>query len=288
MTLLRDFRRVSRSAPCPICGKPDWCLASVDGSSAICARVESSTRAGEAGWLHRLVERDRRARRLRVRTILTSESSGGLDEPALQALSERYAADLPKRGLDRLATDLGLSRVSLLRLRIGWSGRAWSFPMTDAQGQVRGIRLRHPDGSKCAVKGGRDGLFIPDGLQFASSLLVAEGPTDCAALLDLGFESIGRPNCRGGRQRVIDFIKRNRISDVVVVADGDEPGKRGAATLARSLVCRVHRVRVISPPAGNKDIRAWKTAGATTGDVQQKIDDAGTLHLSVNVRRVGR
>jgi len=285
MTLLRDFRRVSRSAPCPICGKPDWCLASVDGSCAICARVESSTRAGEAGWLHRLVEGDRRVGRLRVRTIRTSESSGGLDRRALRVLAERYSADLPERGLDRLTRDLCLSRDSLLRLRIGWTGRAWSFPMTDALGQVRGIRLRYPDGSKCAVKGSRDGLFIPNRLAFASSLLVAEGPTDCAALLDLGYEAIGRPNCRGGCLLVIDFIKRSRIADVVVVSDGDEAGREGAATLVGWLVCRVARVRVIAPPVGIKDIRVWKMAGATPGDVQRVIDDARVLRLSVHVRR---
>ncbi len=288
MTLLRDFRRVSRSAPCPICGKPDWCLAGVDGSSAICARVESPTRAGEAGWLHRLVEGDRRAGRLRVRTIRTSKSSSGLDGATLRVLAAKYAANLPERGLHRLATDLGLCRDSLLRLRIGWTGRAWSFPMTDAQGQVRGIRLRHTDGRKGAIKGGREGLFIPDDLRFDSALLLAEGPTDCAALLDFGFESIGRPNCRGGRLFVIDFIKRNRISDVVVVADGDEPGQRGAAMLASSLACRFHRVRVIAPPASVKDIRAWKVAGGTAGDVQQVIDGADVLHLGINVRRISR
>lgn len=46
--------RVSRQNPCPICGKPDWCLVAPDGSAAICQRVTEGAvkKCGEAGWLH--------------------------------------------------------------------------------------------------------------------------------------------------------------------------------------------------------------------------------------------
>jgi len=48
--------RVTKHNPCPICGKPDWCLISEDGKSAICARIESDKPAGNrgAGWIHKL------------------------------------------------------------------------------------------------------------------------------------------------------------------------------------------------------------------------------------------
>ena len=274
MTLLRDFRRVTKLDPCPVCAKPDWCLVSADGSTAICARVESSNRAGEAGWLHRLREGDRPSRRRSARCIRLGEPSGGLRSESLQALAEQYCANLPRGGLNGLATNLGLSPDSLLRLRIGWTGRAWSFPMTDAQGCVRGIRLRYPDGSKCAVKGGREGLFIPDGLQFEALLLIAEGPTDCAVLLDLGFNAIGRPNCSGGRRLIVDFVTRHRVRDVAIVADTDEVGRRGAEALAGTLTTQVQRVRIIAPPDGVKDTRAWKIGGATRTDVQDVINAA--------------
>jgi hypothetical protein len=51
------WQRVSRRRPCPVCGRPDWCLFTGDDdapTAAICARVESEKRAGEAGWVHRL------------------------------------------------------------------------------------------------------------------------------------------------------------------------------------------------------------------------------------------
>lgn len=46
--------RVSKQNRCPICEKPDWCLVSADGETAICARVQSDHKVGEAGWLHKL------------------------------------------------------------------------------------------------------------------------------------------------------------------------------------------------------------------------------------------
>ena len=46
------------TGPCPVCGKPDWCLVAEDGSAAICARIEEGSvkRCGDAGWLHILRE----------------------------------------------------------------------------------------------------------------------------------------------------------------------------------------------------------------------------------------
>ncbi len=48
--------RANRRNPCPVCGKPDWCLLSQDGKAAICARIESDKPAGNkgAGWIHTL------------------------------------------------------------------------------------------------------------------------------------------------------------------------------------------------------------------------------------------
>jgi hypothetical protein len=48
--------RVHRHNPCLVCGKPDWCLISQDGRTAICARIESDKPAGNkgAGWIHTL------------------------------------------------------------------------------------------------------------------------------------------------------------------------------------------------------------------------------------------
>jgi hypothetical protein len=75
--------RVNRHNLCPVCNKPDWCLVSPNGQTAICARVESNQPAGNkgAGWLHKLAEN---------RQLLPS------------AVSEKHVKQLPISNKDRL------------------------------------------------------------------------------------------------------------------------------------------------------------------------------------------
>jgi phage/plasmid primase-like uncharacterized protein len=160
--------------------------------------------------------------------------------------------------------------------------------MRDASGNVVGIRLRTSDGRKFAVKGSRDGLFIPTRLPNGERLLIAEGPTDTAALLDLGFAVVGRPNCSGGAGLIVELVKRWKTHDVVIVADGDTPGRRGAEDLASILAAYTSAVRVIAPPPGVKDARQWRLVGATHGDIQAAIEAAPVKQLTVRVKCHGR
>src|SRR5262249_22231425 len=140
-------------------------------------------------------------------------------------------------------------------------GGMWAFPMHDAAGKVIGIHLRKPSGGKLCVKGSRLGLFLPDQGKFdrgARSILFAEGLSDAAALCEMGFAAVGRPSNRGGEALAAAAL-RGLKPDVtaVVVADGDEPGRQGAESLARRLVGHAAEVRLISPPDGVKDVREW-------------------------------
>jgi hypothetical protein len=206
--------------------------------------------------------------------------------------------------LDALAGELDVSAESLRRLRVGWSGEhgAWTFPMFDAEGQVLGVRLRGRDGRKWAVRGGREGLFIARfddgsagggdapahaaGEENSPALVVCEGPTDAAALIDLGFRVVGRPSCSGGVRLIVDLVQRPRPGDVAILADGDPPGLRGAFNLASVLAVYVPCVRVATPPDGVKDARAWKIAGATHDDVRRRIAAAEPRRLGVAVKGV--
>src|SRR5437879_4269411 len=78
------MQRVSASKPCPICEKPDWCLRAEDGSAAICSRIESAKRCGEAGWLHVLREPSQRAL-----------ANGTSFQPNWPKLAAQFAANLP-------------------------------------------------------------------------------------------------------------------------------------------------------------------------------------------------
>jgi phage/plasmid primase-like uncharacterized protein len=286
----QKWKRVTKGSRCPICERPDWCLIAADGNAAICAHIESVKRCGEAGWLHRLCEvpwwPERRAIQ---RIIVTKRSVARADLPQLVAECQR-AVD--PRQLTRLAASLGLSHNSLVSLRIGWSAehRAWAFPMLDADGHVLGIRLRRSNGFKFSVTGGKEGLFLPAGVQGKSSLallLICEGPTDAAALLDFGFTNVvGRPSCTGGIKLLLDLVREELPSEVVIVADNDEPGRRGADNLASALTAYAPAVRTITPPPGIKDARAWLQAGGTRRDVEEAIRATPVRRLTVRTREV--
>jgi hypothetical protein len=291
-----EWQRVTRARPCPICGRPDWCLyvgPAIDPEAVICPRVESAKRAGEAGWLH-VLRRDRGggprpSGRYKTRHVpLRPQPAGGPAEADLAKLAQACAEALPPLSLrlGLLARELGVSEASLRRLGVGWSAthKAWTFPMRDAAGEVRGIRLRGPDGRKWSVKGGREGLFLPDSLDASQRLLICEGPTDTAAALDLGFSAVGRPSCTGGAGLLLRLVHQRRPAEVVVVADQDAAGQSGAAALAAVLRGYVRVVRVITPPA--KDLRAWRQSGATADDLAALI--AATAPLTIKITITGR
>jgi hypothetical protein len=276
------WRRVSKADRCRICGKPDWCLRSADGSAVICARVEGLKRCGEAGWLHRLRYDGRKESFRRfARTISITNPANSVRR--FDDLARRYTAAVDASRLTALAHSLGLSAASLLRLGVGWSvgHGAWTFPMSDSAGRVVGIRLRLPDGRKLSIRGGREGLFIPSDLAPDGPLLISEGPTDCTALLDLGFNAFGRPSCRGGVRLIVELLRQRNPTRVVIVADADAPGQAGAADLARRLRLDVPSVRLIWPPDPIKDTRDWVRSGATRESVEAAINAAEDQQLVV-------
>ena len=288
-----DWRRVSKRRPCPVCGHDTWCVyVGPDDMpvAVLCQRVESGRKIGEAGWLHRLRDSvtawPRWQDTIRGAVRIAIEARGGQD---LAAMAGRWRLPGDSSRLARLATNLGLSPESLFRLRAGWSTdwQCWSFPMSDACGRIVGIRLRRPDGRKFSVKGGKEGLFIPEGLDAGGRLLVCEGPTDTAALLSLGFPAVGRASCTGGVRHAVDLVRRLAVREVVIVADNDAPGQRGAESFASVMTAYAPAVRVIAPPAGSKDVRQWKQRGATAADVEAAISAAPVRRLAVQVRKAG-
>jgi hypothetical protein len=107
--------------------------------------------------------------------------------------------------------------------------------MFNGYGNMVGIRLRAQSGKKFSVTGSHQGLFIPkDG--WDQMLMLTEGPTDCAAAIDLGYWAIGRPSCSGGANEVITFVKQRKVRRAVIVSDNDSPGVLGSAKDVRAFV----------------------------------------------------
>lgn len=296
------FIRVTRNSRCPVCGSPRWCSTTADGCLCICMRQAEGAKkvSRNGGYVHVIRSdgsyrghHDGRGRPMVRRVIVqaTQARRADLEELVVRC---RQAAD--NAAVKVLADSLGLTAESLRRLSIGWGSfemkfgpvRAWSFPMKDVAGNVLGIRLRKPDGTKLAVLGGHEGLFIPADLTLTMPLLIAEGPTDTAALLDLGFEAIGRPCCSGGVGLLVDLVRSRRVKDVVIVSDADSngAGQRGADSLAVALTPYCPSIRVIVPPGGIKDVRDWKRAGAGRDDIMAAVEATRARRLVVHSKRI--
>lgn len=263
------WRRVTKKHPCPVCGRPDWCGTSPDGTLACCMRIKSDRPARNGGWLHRIADAPQQPL---PRVHVLPPRATAPREINWAAMLRRFERDTRTAEAERLATTLGVSQGSLLRLGISWAAphRAWGFPMSNALRETIGIRLRAESGRKWAVRGSRNGLLWPEDLTGTRPLLLAEGPTDTAALLDLGYDGLGRPSCAGAVEMVVEAVWRLRRREVVVVADADGPGTEGADRLARALTEAGHRPKVIRPLKG-KDARARVQAGATRAVVDTAI-----------------
>lgn len=278
--------RVSREFPCPVCEKTDWCLVAEDRPACICPRTESAKRCGDAGFLHRLTDppRSYSPRRVLIRPATVP--------PDLSLLAASYRAAAIADRLAAFAAELGVGLASLTAFGVGWAAvyPAWSFPMTDpTTDRVTGIRLRPPVGKKFSVTGGKESLFTPDASAPADEmLLVCEGATDAIAAHTIGFpNAVGRPSCTGGTAYLVALVRRHKPAGVVVVGDNDEPGMRGAEALACKLTLHSRDVRVITPPAGVKDLRAWVAAGLTRPALEQLIHAAARRRLDLTLTRKG-
>lgn len=258
--------RVNKTNPCKICKKPDWCIYSEDGQVAICARVSegSKKKCGDAGWLHVLDSDTGQAKNVKFKIKNYSEVSTNKPAPDFSKLAKEYQDRLSDRQCRWLALSLGITEKSLQRLGTGFDGKAFTFPMRDENLKIIGIRRRFGDGNKKALFGSTNGLFIPSDLIHDKPLVICEGPTDCGAALDLGFEAIGRPNCDSKIEMTVQFARGRKV---VIICDNDTPGRDGAKKLAAELIKRCPAVKIICPPLGVKDLREWKKQGFNGGQI---------------------
>ena len=139
--------------------------------------------------------------------------------------------------------------------------------MFDGRSMAVGIRLRTEQGAKFAVKGSQAGLFIPQ-MYAQPELYICEGPTDTAAAISVGLYAIGRPSCLGCVRQVVEFVRRNRVRRVIVCADSDAPGQRGATEISQFIPVRS---TVFTPPG--KDLRAAVSHGLTGEAIRSMVDN---------------
>ena len=133
--------------------------------------------------------------------------------------------------------------------------------MRRGDGRIIGLRIRNSEADKWSWPASKAGIFTTGPHDAKQPLYVCEGPTSLAAMHTMKFNALGRPSCAGQEDIVNEFIKLNRVREVVICADDDphEAGMRGAEKLQETLKVR----SVIITCCGHKDPRAFLQAGGT-------------------------
>lgn len=258
--------RVSRERPCPICGKPDWCLVAADGVVAICPRTPEGAikDLGEAGYLH-AVDPEREISLANLPPVPDRTPRRDF-EPMLQ-----HHRELAEPRLHDLSRKLGVSVDALRSLKVGFNEyrQQYLFPERDGQGDIIGVLTRDSAGQKRRIKGSKNGLSYADHWDKSEGpVLLVEGPTDTAALMTLGCNAIGRPSNRGGAPLLAELLREFPDDrDIIVLGDNDQkddglcPGKDGAIHTATDLASRLERpIYWCLAPDGAKDAREWLNA----------------------------
>lgn len=234
--LFDEYTRATADCPCPICARPDWCLVANDGKACICSRVKSrqvkrSGRGTIFGWRHWLGEEKQ------VTPPPPTEKTY-LSTRQLQ----RYIGSITNRRhhlmIERQADLLGLKLDALLTMRALYDPdmAVLAFPMLGADMKPLGVRFRRADGRKWSLTGGREGVLLSRSFTPTKPVWIAEGPTDSAALVQLGLRNvIGRPNCMGGDGIIKELLASYPQTPVVIVSDPEEAGRSGAGDLANVL-----------------------------------------------------
>ncbi len=256
-----SFTRVSKSHPCPVCKKPDWCRVFGDGWVE-CMRVQSDRPAKSGGFMHRPGESGANHSHLRPPPKWQPPTIN-----ATKLMRDWLAATTPT-ALAEFATSLGVSTPSLVAVGAAWAAphAAWAFPMCDGYGNVVGIRLRNERG-KFAVRGSRQGVFLAS-VPAQKTLFVCEGPTDTAAAVELGLFAVGRPNCCCGGAEIKVFARRYDCRRVVIISDNDKPGLDGARKVGGELKLPF---AVYVPPA--KDVREFVRLGGTRAMIENTLNN---------------
>jgi len=146
-------------------------------------------------------------------------------------------------------------------------GGRWAILERNAQGEVVGTTFRDPGESKRKLcsEGGKRGLILPwpldpyAGTSQDRPVWVCEGASDTGAMLGLYVDAVGVPMAGQCGEWLAELLEDRHV---VIIADADEAGERGAQKIAAALVRTCPSVRIIPPPDGAKDARAAVLGGA--------------------------
>lgn len=240
----KKMKRVTKTTPCPVCGKPDWCLVADDGSAAICARIEEGSvkKAGDAGWLHRI-------------TGPTSTPNTVRSRPPKQVLTQTYDY-----------TDAnGTPLYQVCRYH------------------PKGFRQRRPNGQKNWIwnlEGVPRMLYrLPELLQADPEhwVFVTEGEKDTDRLAGLGL--LTTTNAGGaGKWNTLGDVSALHDRKVAILPDQDNAGLKHAEQVAQSLYGKAAEIKIVNLPnlPEKGDVSDWLDMGHDQDELLRLVEQAPT------------
>jgi DNA primase len=180
----------------------------------------------------------------------------------LQKACVNWGEDLDAVNPNPLSKEWHVRLEILRQLGYGWDGAAHTFPMYNENGIIIGILRRFANGRKVCVEGSQLGLFAPNLCRPEHTLLITEGVSDCAVALEIGFLAIGRPSATAGEKLIVKWLNKQwpKTYNIIIVADNDKAGLKGANDLYQTLVKVGWNCDVFVPPVG-KDLREFTNKG---------------------------
>lgn len=262
---------------CPICGKPNKCAVSRDGTAALCWNVRSSRQSKTGNWYHWLDRNDssfpprNNPGSFSPSTYKPKKPVEGKPYLTFASHSNKCREDLLRWAEKRSVTVDSLVALGAIPYR-----NSIEFPEreTESPHDVCGFNerywdpIKHADGSeqRFKFKGKRGYQFTNE--WFASKIpmvVIVEGFADVASVLDAGLIAIGRYTRAADLKPLAAMLKAlNAETRIVVLCENDEPKpgqespleqvKRCASDLQNELG-RI--VLVATPPPEHKDMNDW-------------------------------
>ncbi len=178
---------------------------------------------------------------------------------------------------------LGMKMSDLFNESSGQPREVVSYPYKDESGQLlfevvryepKGFKQRRPDGQGgwiWRLNGTCRVLYNLPAVLCADLVLICEGEKDCNRAGELGFVATCNPGGAGKWRDEHSECLRGKC--VVIVPDRDEPGRKHAQNVFRSLVGIAASVEIVELPSG-KDLSEWAdAAGASAREQLLKIID---------------
>ncbi|MCL5270575.1 MAG: hypothetical protein M1457_08515 [bacterium] len=233
---LRDYR-VSRENPCGICGKHDWCLCQ-PGVWAICQRVESEHRWGEAGWFHRLDGNEHTNRRPATRPLPSTPKSYHRPQAEPSAI---YHYNTP----------YGDPHYRKLRYNKGVLNPERKVCLFEVYRDGEWI------GGRGCMTGVERVIYRVEQIPFYDSIFVVEGEKCCDLLWDFGILAVC--NDDGAKHWRREYSQALAGKVVTILPDNDPDGRAHADLVARSLFGIAKSIKIVSLPGlGLKgDVYDW-------------------------------